>query len=178
MKRISEPFVDPTPEARIGRLIRDEMARRGVSTNGHVVHHRPSPGGDHAPNVLGLDQHPSLRFTRLLTAVVDGVELHRPKWNGMMNYVHVLGLKRLGSLEELKRVTRARLKPGRYEDEGYKYVPEGDFSIQGLDAEGAWDSALAVGRAARFPIVVTFQWREDGERPGEIASLEWEPKSA
>ena len=35
LQTISKPFVDPTPEARISRLIRDEMARMGVTRNGN-----------------------------------------------------------------------------------------------------------------------------------------------
>jgi hypothetical protein len=153
------------------------MARMGISTNGNGTAHangrvRLTP---EALRRLSADSHESLTFTKLLSATVDGREMHRPKWNSFMNHVHVEGQQRLGSFDALKRATSARVREGRYEEEGYKYLPEGDFSIQGLDSNGAWDAALAVARAVRMPIAVTFQWREDGAHPGESGSLEWKP---
>lgn len=177
LQLISKPFVDPTPESRIARLIRDEMTRMGVTRNGIGSSHvngRASP----TPQVvrhLNADSHESLTFTKLISATVDGREMHRPKWNSLMNHVHVVGLKRLGSFDGLKGATTARVREGRYEEDGFKYVPEGDFSIQGLDSNGAWDAALAVARAVAMPVAVTFQWREDGAHPGESGSLEWKP---
>ena len=177
LQLISKVFVDPNPEARIRRLIRDEMIRMGVTKNGNGAAHvdarlRFTP---QALRQLSPDSHESLTFTRLISATVDGREMHRPKWNGFMNHVHVEGLKRLGSFDALKRATTARVREGQYEEEGFKYLPEADFSIQGLDSNGAWDAALAVARAVRMPIVVTFQWREDGKHPGESGILEWKP---
>ncbi len=177
LQMISKPFVDPTPEARLSRLIRDEMTRMGVTRNGNGAAHadgrvRLMP---QALRRLSADSHESLTFTKLVSATVDGREQHRPKWNSFMNHVHVEGLKRLGSFDGLNRATTARVREGRYEEEGFKYIPEGDFSVQGLDSNGAWNAALAVARAVRMSIAVTFQWREDGAHPGESGSLEWKP---
>jgi hypothetical protein len=177
LKAISEPFVDPSPEARISRLIRDEMGRMGVTASGNVS----ANGNGRARNTadaarrLNPDSHESLTFTKLVSATVDGREMHRPKWNSLRNHIHVLGLKRLGSCDALKRATGARIRQGRYEDDGYKYLPEGDFSIQGVDANAAWDHSLAVARTLRMPIKVIFQWREDGAHPGQTGVIEWSP---
>jgi hypothetical protein len=180
LKAISEPFVDPSPEARISRLIRDEMTRMGVTSSVNGAAHVDGRGRSTPEPLrrLSVDAHGSLSFTKLVSASVDGREMHRPKWNSLMNHVHILGLKRLGNLDALKRATGARLRPGRYEEEGFKYLPEGDFSIQGVDSNAAWDHSLAVARALRMPIKATFQWREDGAYPGQTGVLEWNPSKS
>ena len=61
------------------------------------------------------------------------------KWNGLMDQLHVLGCKRLGSFEALKRVSHANLRKGKYEQNGYKYLPGADISIQGVSANQAWE---------------------------------------
>jgi hypothetical protein len=172
LKSLAEPFVD-TPESLIAALIHAEVLRRGVSPNRNG--HSQDASGDFLR--LNPDRHESLAFTRVLSAAVNGRELNRPKWNSLMNHVHVLGLSRLGSLDALRRATGAQLRQGRYEDEGYKYLHEADLSIQGVDSNGAWDHSLALARELRVPIRITFEWRNrDGAaHPGQRGVLEWSP---
>lgn len=173
LKSLAEPFVD-TPESLIAALIHAEVERRNSN----------SPNGNgHAQLAedkflrLNTDFPDNLAFTRLCSATVDGRELHRPKWNSVMNHLHVLGVKRLGSFDALKRASGARLRQGRFEQDGYKYLHEVDFSIQGVDSNLAWDHSLRLARALRVPIKVTFEWRDkDGAtHPGQTGVLEWAP---
>jgi hypothetical protein len=172
LKLLAEPFVD-TPESLIAKIVHEAVLRRGALPRGDAAFNSAADG------VLRLNpnSHESLAFTRLRSASVDGREMIRPKWNSFMDRVHVLGLSRLGSFEALKRATGARLRQGRYEDEGFKYLQDGDFSIQGLDSNGAWDQALSVARAIRVPIKVTVEWRDraGAAHPGKTGLLEWTP---
>ncbi|HSZ55382.1 MAG TPA: hypothetical protein VK797_06965 [Tepidisphaeraceae bacterium] len=167
LKSLAEPFVD-TPESLTARLIHEEVVRRGTG--------RISGDANHA-----LAQHPvsheNLAHTRLISATVDGHEMYRPKWNGLMVRLHALGLKRLGSFDALQRVSSARLRPGRFEEDGFKYVAESDFSIQGVDANLAWDHAFKLARALGIPIKAVFEWRqkEAAAHPGQHGVLEWSP---
>ena len=169
---VKEPFVD-TRESLIQDLIDEAVTRRGVtpSGNGHA-----NAAKD---NFLRLkpDVPDDLAFTRVLSAAVDGRELHRPKWNGLMDYLHVLGLKRLGSFDSLKRSSGARIRQGRFEEEGFKYLSEADLSIQGVDANLAWAHSLRLARALGAPIKLTVEWRdrEGAAHPGKTAVLEWNP---
>src|SRR5437763_831320 len=90
LKAISEPFVD-TPESRIMRLIDDEIQRLGITVNGNG---RARALKDNAVQ-LSPDSHESLAFTRVRSASIDGREMLRPKWNSVMDRIHVLGLNRL-----------------------------------------------------------------------------------
>jgi hypothetical protein len=111
------------------------------------------------------------------SATINGEAIHRPKWNGILDHIHILGRHRLGSFEELNRVSAANLRDGRYEEAGFKYLEEGGFSIQGVDSNLAWAHSLRLARALKIPITVSFEWRQkdSAERPGESAVLEWTP---
>ena len=174
-KTIAEPLVD-TLESLIARLIHEEAARRGTSRNGNA---RPVATGDEGLRLNPIS-HENLAHTRVLSATIDGREIYRPKWNGLMDDVHVLALKRLGSFDALTRASGARLRQGRFEEEGFKYLPDADVSIQGVDANLAWDNALRVARAIGIPIKVIFEWRQkDGAvHPGERGVLEWNPSES
>lgn len=172
LKLLAEPFKD-TRESLIEGLIDAELDRKGISPNGSG---RTRTANDHALR-LNPDSHENLAHARLISAVVDGRPVLRAKWNSMLEYLHVLGRKRMGSFEKLDGVSRARLRKGRYEQDGYKYLHEADLSIQGVDANLAWDRSLGLARALGVPIEVKFEWRqkEGAAHPGATAVLQWAP---
>ncbi len=171
LKTLGEPFVD-TRESVIERLIDEELKRRGttVTGNGHA-----GPVGDNRRR-LNPDSPDGLAFTRLLSATIDRRQLNRPKWNGVMDHLHVMAVQRLG-FDEVNRISGAQLRQGRYDDNGYKYISEADFSIQGVDSNLAWAHSLRLARALGVPIRLIVEWRDvDGAaHPGETAVLEWTP---
>lgn len=166
LQQLAKPFVD-TPETVIAALADAEIARR----DGNSAVQRG------APDALDPDRHDSLTHSRLISAAVNGEELHRPKWNSLLDRIHELGRKQLGSFEALRKATNARLRDGRYEDDGYHYLPGVGLSLQGVDANAAWDHALGLARQLRVPIEVRFEWRarDDAARPGQQATLSWKP---
>lgn len=174
LKSLAEPFVD-TPESLTARIIHAEVLRRNASPNGMGF---VQPAREDSLR-LNPDAHENLAHARLISATVDGQPIHRPKWNSLMDYLHVVGLNRLGSFDALRRASGARLRQARYEDEGYKYLPEADLSIQGVDSNLAWDHSLRLARVLRLPITVTFEWRDKAgaTHPGQRGVLEWAPTS-
>jgi hypothetical protein len=171
LQSLAKPFVD-TPESVIVRLAEEELARRAAPPTTRVQ----QPTSDGAIR-LDPERHESLTHAKLLSASFDGKELHRPKWNGLLDHAHVVARQRLGSFEALQRISRAHLRPGRYEEDGFHYLAEGDFSIQGVDSNFAWAHSLGLARHLRIPIRVKFEWRhkEGVARPGQLAILEWTP---
>ena len=166
-----DPFV--TREFVIERLIDDAIARNGVPPNGNG--HAVSVGED----VLRQDpdRHENLEHTRVISANLDGRELYRPKWNTVYNDAHVLARQRLGSFDAVKHASRANLRSGKYEGEGYKPLAETEFSIQGVSANLAWEHSLTLARELNVPIKIVFEWREkDGAaHPGQRGIIEWTP---
>lgn len=172
LKSLAEPFVD-TPESLTARLIHEEVVRRGARLNalGH------NSGEQDAVRRQNPISHESLAHTRLISATVDGQEMYRPKWNGLMAHVHTIALRRLGSFEALQQTSGARLRQGRFEEDGFKYLPDADFSIQGVEANLAWDHSLKLARVVGIPLEVVFEWREKegAAHPGQRGLLEWSP---
>ena len=175
LQELAQPLVD-TVESVIASLADAELERRAVPLNSN------GRGANKEGPVLRLnpDAHENLTHARLLSATVDGRPIHKPKWNGVHGYLHVMGRQRMGSFAALRQASDANLRDGRYEENGYIYLPDADLSIQGVDANLAWDHSLGLARALDVKIQLRFEWRhkEGAARPGETAVLEWSPQCA
>ncbi len=125
---------------------------------------------------LNPESH-QLTHTRLLSATIDGRELHRPKWNSLMLEMHTRAQKHLGSFNALREVSGANIRKGRYEDNGYKYIPQADLSIQGVPANEACDHSFRLAKALNISLKVTFEWydKEEAAHPGRRGIIEWYP---
>lgn len=115
----------------------------------------------------------------MITATVNGRGLLKPNWNAVRNHLHVLGVKRLKSFDAMRKHSGAALRSGRYEKDGFKYLHEGDFSIQGVDSNWSWEHALQMARAIGVAIKVEFVWRDKDAAayPGRRGVLEWDPSN-
>ena len=169
-KAAAEPLVDDADSV-ISRAL-DLLLR----------HKGPLPNGNgRAPNRQDPVRLPvgtqELRHTRLLSATVDGTELHRSDWNSLMRDMHTMARQRLGSLDAVRQASPANLRRGRFEENGYRFLPEADFSIQGCDANKSCESAFRLAKALNIPLRVTFEWREkeDAAHPGQTGVIEWSP---
>jgi hypothetical protein len=161
-----------TRESIIQELIDAELERR----QRRLPDAKPSDNGD----TLALDPESpgSLYHTRIISASINGRNQLRPKWNGLRERMHRVALEKLGSFDLLRTVSGAHLKQGRYESEGFKYIPEGDFSIQGVDANWCWTQILELAQRLKVPVQVRFEWRDKAgaAHPGKTGSLEWTPQ--
>lgn len=170
---IDDPFI--TREFVIERAIDTLLSQASSRLDGD------SPN-EPAANVLvqDPDQHDRLDHTRIVSASIDGNEIHRAKWNTLYNELHLLAWKRLGSLDAVKQISDANLRTGAYENDGYRPLAGTDFSIQGVSSNLAWDHALTIARELKVRIRVVFEWREKpgAAHPGKRGLLEWKPAEA
>jgi hypothetical protein len=170
LQKLAKPFVD-TPESVIAALADEALERRSIEAPARLA----------SESILRVDpdQHESLTHARLISATVDSRALHRPKWNGLLHHMHLIAKQRLGSFDAVQRVSGANLRDGRYEEDGFQYLPEAGFSLQGVDSNLAWDHSLRLARHLRLPIEVRFEWRvKDGAaHPGKVANIQWAPPS-
>lgn len=165
-------FVD-TPETVIARLADAALQARAAQSTG-----LPRPSAD--PDLIELDPFftGNLAHTRVRRATFDEKEIDPPQWNNLLRFAHAEALKQLGSFAALKQASSARLREGRYESEGFKYMAGADLSIQGLDSNLAWASSLRLAKKLDVPIEVEFEWhsKDAAAHPGKRGHIRWEPK--
>ncbi|HEY4415113.1 MAG TPA: hypothetical protein VGO57_05425 [Verrucomicrobiae bacterium] len=96
-------------------------------------------------------------------------------WNDMLRVAHVCAFKEAGTFEELRKMTRAQIKKGVYSDEGYHFVSQIGISIQGVDANHAWEYALRLAIHLKVPVKAEIEWRHNDKAayPGEYGILFW-----
>ena len=90
-------------------------------------------------------------------------------WNDLVRIAHIAAFKKAGSFDELRQITHAQIARGERSDSGYKFVDEIGISIQGVDANHAWDHALRLAKYLRQPIEALVEWRHNPKaaNPGE-----------
>ena len=110
----------------------------------------------------GLRQFEANRPPSLLHTRVRGEFGATPfsNWNDLLRIAHIHAFKKVGSFEDLRQMTRAKVKEGAYSDEGYKFVPEIGVSIQGVDAGHAWEYALRLAVHLKIPVKAEIEWRQ------------------
>lgn len=98
-------------------------------------------------------------------------------WNDLVRVAHVAALTKAGSFENLRSLTAAQIAKGRRSDSGYKYLPEIDISIQGVDANHAWRYALSLAKYLQQPLRAHIEWRHNPKaaHPGSTGFLEFVP---
>jgi hypothetical protein len=119
---------------------------------------------------------PSLLHTRCRGTF--GVTSFR-KWNDLVRIAHVQAYAKAGNFESLLSVSHAQLRKGDHSgDSGFHFVPEIGISIQGVDANKAWEYSLRLAQYLKVPLVARVEWRhkEAAAFPGETGILEWRPQ--
>lgn len=171
---VAIPFVETNPEDVILRLATAELNRLGTGDESRTG--RSSRGGSDVLE-MNVDYPASLTHSRLLLAKIDGCPLNRPKWNGLLREIHLRAYKEVGSFEALQRITSANIEEGEHEERGYHPLPGAGFSVQGIEANSAWEFTLRLAREIGVSLEVTLEWRnKDGAaHPGRRATMSWSP---
>ena len=116
-----------------------------------------------------------LRFTKIMQGKIGFEEA-----NGWSDLVKV-GIKRAVSkgfaVQELQRRLTVNIKTEPSNDEGYRWDPELNLSIQGFDVKKAADNLYRLATLLREELYVRFYWRENGAaaHPGEEGVIQWRP---
>lgn len=128
--------------------------------------------------VLDPDDPANLRHTRLIRAVIDDIEIRQPDWNRIVKAAHILCFHKGLSLEALIKLTSSKVVKGEKNTSGFKYLPELNISVQGVNANRAWCNTLHLARSLKVPVEVYFEWcdKEGAAYPGEKGKLVWMPR--
>lgn len=161
------PFVDHTPASVIERLL-DSIE----SKNGAGVTFAPKP----EPLARRFDpaRAPDLTHTRVRGSFGSA---DFSTWNDLVQTAHIQAFAKAKTFEELRKATLAQIQRGSYSEKGYRFIPGIDTSVQGVDANRAWEYSFKLAKYLQTPIQAYVEWRnnEKAAYPGESAVLEWTP---
>lgn len=181
LQKLAVPLVD-TPATVIQRLLNSHEVETGEGVGAEVAgpasareQRRTQALSESEPGKV-----PSLRHTRILTADFAGRKADG--WNSLVHVAHIEAVKRLGSVEAVRRISTAKLMVGNANSDraraGFRYVAEINACIQNVDANHAWSNTFRLAKALKVPVEVELEWLDKREAayPGNTARLRWKPK--
>jgi hypothetical protein len=149
------PLVDNI-ETVISRLIDSYEAREGASVALSAT--------DTASKVRQFNplSPPALTHTKVLAVEFCGrpLEHRQANWNGLLNAAVREAKAHAKSTSELKQLVIIPFVEGQKTNEGYRFLSDAGISVQGQDANGAWNAACHIARKLGLALAVTFVWRE------------------
>ena len=169
LQRHAVPFVD-TPLSVIEKWA-DHFER---AHNGNTASTAEVPTTEYGAKKLDPFHPPDLFHTRARGTFGRS---SFSNWNDLVRTAHIEAFKKARSFSELRNATHAQIREGSHSDSGFKFVPEIGISIQGVDANHAWQYALQLAKYLRQPLRAIIEWRHNPKAayPGERAVIEWSP---
>lgn len=108
-----------------------------------------------------VDSTPSVKFTSVLSATVDGKKASQSYWNNILEDVVGACSAKGVSPDDIIGVMSANVHSGAFHDNGYRYVSSAGFSFQGLEANRAFKNIAALAQAFDIPLKITIRWQEN-----------------
>jgi hypothetical protein len=183
LQLLAQPLVD-TPESVIDRVLDNALAStKAINGKNEFTVTQPAPVNKQrvVASFSGLEINPespdNLTHTRVRYARFGDHEVKQPNWNEVMRMAHSIALESLGSFEALRMATSANMKKGAYTGEGFSAIHEAGISIQGADANKAWQHSLRLAKKIGTSIEVQFEWysKPVAAHPGKQGRLQWAP---
>ncbi|MCE9611131.1 MAG: hypothetical protein K8R23_13130 [Chthoniobacter sp.] len=169
-KKHAIPFVDLTPISVIERWA-DHFEGQKTETNGHPKTASPTP--ELPGKMFSPVNPPDLMHTRCRGTFGT---LPFRKWNNLVRIAHTQAFAKAQSFEALRAVTPAQIRKGDHSgDSGYHFLPEIGISVQGVDANHAWQYTLGLAQFLKTPLRASVEWRHNDKAafPGEMGTIEW-----
>ncbi|MEP7005983.1 MAG: hypothetical protein ABI810_08375 [Sphingomonas bacterium] len=107
---------------------------------------------------------PQLSFTTCIQILINGEALAESDtyWNNMMlaiiRLLHKDGLD-APAIHSMMKIANAEV--GRKEINGYKYLPDVNLSVQGLDSSGSFRQSYQLAIMGRLSFHVLFKWQDN-----------------
>jgi hypothetical protein len=177
LKALAEPLED-TYDSVISRLLDAYDGKKMAAQSPPKA--RPNAGGAALFDGHECDPFapPSLTHTKVTSASINGEQIERPNWSKLLDRVLTIAMKRSGSFSEVQRIVSVNLYHGKKIDEGYHYLADVGFSVQGQDANDAWRGTAQICRTIGLDAEVHFLWRlKDGAAlPGRNGLFRMQPR--
>jgi hypothetical protein len=118
---------------------------------------------------------PSLAFTTELTAIFGSVAA--TKWNALLSVAVKSALDAGHTKQDIQHITKINIQEGRSTDKGFSQIVGTQLSIQGQDANHAWQNTLRLAQTLECEIKAEFRWKdiEKAAYPGKHGIIHWQP---
>ena len=122
---------------------------------------------------LAPDRSPSLTHTSIDSGIF-GME-RADNWNALVCVGIKLAIGKGYGVKEIQRWVNGQLEEGSITDRGFHPVPGTNTSLQYMEANRAWENALALAKQLKCEIRVEFHWRQNdaAAHPGKPGLLQW-----
>lgn len=158
----AKPFVD-TFDSVINRIL--DVYEQVTEISRDEVSHVSEEIKDFDPGTP-----PNLTHTKVLSITFNGMHFNpdATTWNALLWEAIRVARKKIRSDEELKSTIAVNFVFGRKEEDGYRYFPDIDLSVQGQDSNKAWRGTFQIARKLGLQFDVIFAWREKegSQNPG------------
>lgn len=167
LQKVAKPLID-TYDSVIRRLL--DLQETESANN---VEDRAGPGtplsDDGRMMLFDWRNPPSLKHTSVIEASFEGEQIDRSScyWNNIMMRVIVAARKAGKSSDELFAMLFVNREKGQKSEQGYKYIDEIGFSVQGQDSQAAFRQIYDLAEKMGFKMDITFRWqsKEDAAFP-------------
>ncbi len=166
MQTIAEPLVDTT-----------------VSIIDRLVEHHKQKVVPLTPKLSGVEMHfgvadlPSVSFTTISTAKINGRPVVKKDWNHVLADVIAACVEGGNQPDEVKSILQANTIEGQPTHEektkGYRPIPDVNFAFQGLDAKRACRNIFSLAEQFSISVELSIKWQnvEKAEYPNKTANL-------
>lgn len=174
LQKLAVPFVD-TPETVIERAI---SLLEGTSSAHKSVSNNQPRQNQSIKTYKSYEALPSVKHTKPKSIIIDGVEFTDSKWSGVNHWVHTRAAALVG-IDELVSLSKANIKKGVKEENGFDYLPKIGCSIQRSDASTTLRQICHLANELDFNVSIFFEWKDHDEAayPSESGCLELSPLS-
>ena len=162
-------FGTKSPSETIDRIVREAMEQLGIERDDEAEDVAITP----TTGAKVFDTAPSLTFTKPIKASINGTTIPNPNWASIL-HVMLEQMKAKGFVgERLVKELAIPTRTAKYEEDGYRYIPELGVSVQGQSAADAWKEIDRLGKKWRIPVNVEFVWRQNpkAQHPGKAGVL-------
>lgn len=169
LKAHAEPLVD-TIDSVINRAL-DALEEKSGS----------GPHGSKARSIRRFNAAapPSLAHTSVKSIELCGriLKPNETYWNALLIATLREAAKRGKRRDDLSKLVLGNCRPGRKEDEGYRFYEDLGLSIQGQDSNAAWRATFHIASKLGLPLTVTFAWLDNPKSayPGASGMFVVEP---
>lgn len=165
----AEPLVDTatTTITKILDMIEKEPSKPGTYQAVSV------PENVQQKNSFRPGSIPPLKHTKFMAGAFAEQYPDKNTWDAMVRLALVSVFENCHDIKIVRGSTGANIVNGEKTDEGYKYMPEVNFSYQGVSAEDAIEIVVRAARSLNVDVWVDFVWRDkpDAYRPGEAGRI-------